>query len=176
MVSVSRRASWRRRVAQPLTRGKILYAYRVGTNSTLGRRGKGSWTWEAQRRQSTEHMKLGNSQLRGGMSQCFSKSLQLPEGHQGHGAVRFSASTGHKSTDEGKTGLPRRGRHFPLATKICVEHLTAGQEEGSPCIQFFGGTTWPRPGEEGLDEKFGKSRGCWGQAEKPGWLPGPGPA
>lgn len=30
--------------------------------------------------------------------------------------------------------------------------------------------------KEGLDEKFGKSRGCWGQAGELGWWPGPGSA
>lgn len=60
---------------------------------------------------------------------------------------------GTESTDEGRRGLPGGGRRFPLA-----EGLTAGQEEGGPRLRLFGGATWPRPGEEGLDEKFGKSR------------------
>lgn len=46
----------------------------------------------------------------------------------------------------------------------------------SPCIQLFGDASWPEFGVEGLDEEFGKSRGCWGQAGKLGWLPGLGPA
>ena len=42
------------------------------------------------------------------------------------------------------------------------------QAEGNPCMQLFGGGSWPGPGEEGLDEQFGKCRGCWGLAGKRG--------
>lgn len=69
-------------------------------------------------------------------------------------------------------GLTQRGALFSTCHRPSrVRGRWAG---GSPCVQLFGDARWPGSGEEGLDEKSGKSRGCWGQAGKLGWLPGLG--